>query len=759
MNATLTVQFSNIPQYLRVLDCWLVWKYVYIKGEAKPRKVPLYVSGGNRRGEQGSPEDRAKLATYEQALTRYKQGGVDGIGIAMLPDWGLIGLDFDNCVTDGVVLPEVDLLVSDFYAEISPSGKGIRAFMAGQLPDRKSRAEGDIWGFEVFHGKGFLTITGNLLPGLDLLIDLNALPPVSSDILSLYEQRFGASKASYVAIQAKDNFDYFVPRTGLSIDEIKNHLSKLDPSMGQDEGWLKAGMAIHHETVGVEEGFNIWDDWSSAGVQYPGSDALLTRWKSFGKERNARPVTARWLISAAKKQMGTILDPQDYMGMARQFIDRAFHNSEGVTLVRANNTWYAHDGYSYREKDEALVNASAWNWLDTAQKKLKSPEGALGSFNPTRMIVDNLLQATRAQTLVENVKAPCWLPGYTGPNPLELVSLANGLFHIPTRTLHPHTVGFFAVNALPYPWDPIGKPDDWLKFLDDIWPDDEESKNTLQEMFGYLLTPDVSQQKMFLIKGPKRSGKGTIARVLNSLLGHANVCGPSLSTLSGPFGLQSLIDKLVAIVPDARVSGRSDKQGIVEKLLMVSGQDNVTVDRKHNTAWTGTITARFVMFTNEMPQLGDASGALASRFVTLIMTKSFLGNEDLGLTAKLEKELSKIFLWAIEGRDRLQKRGYFLQPKSAAAAVDALGKINSPITAFVEDACELGVGFEVKKDELYDSYRQWCHEDGRTHIIAKDRFCENLLDAVPGLGRSRPWEGSIRVHKFTGLRLKPSYNA
>lgn len=76
----------------------------------------------------------------------------------------------------------------------------------------------------------------------------------------------------------------------------------------------------------------------------------------------------------------------------------------------------------------------------------------------------------------------------------------------------------------------------------------------LRTWFGYCLTGDTSQQKMLLIVGPKRSGKGTIARVLTRLIGNGNVSGPTTSSLAGPFGLQPLIGKTLAIVSDAGIS-------------------------------------------------------------------------------------------------------------------------------------------------------------------------------------------------------------
>ena len=71
------------------------------------------------------------------------------------------------------------------------------------------------------------------------------------------------------------------------------------------------------------------------------------------------------------------------------------------------------------------------------------------------------------------------------------------------------------------------------------------------------LTGDTRQQKALLIVGPKRSGKGTIGRILTHLVGTGNVAGPTISGLARVFGLQPLIGKSVAIVSDARFAGEN----------------------------------------------------------------------------------------------------------------------------------------------------------------------------------------------------------
>jgi hypothetical protein len=90
---------------------------------------------------------------------------------------------------------------------------------------------------------------------------------------------------------------------------------------------------------------------------------------------------------------------------------------------------------------------------------------------------------------------------------------------------------------------------------------------------GYLLVPDTSQQKILMLIGPPRSGRGTIGRVIRSLVGLDNVTAPTLSGMATNFGLAPLIGKTVAVIHDARLSGRADAQVIVERLLSISGED------------------------------------------------------------------------------------------------------------------------------------------------------------------------------------------
>lgn len=78
-------------------------------------------------------------------------------------------------------------------------------------------------------------------------------------------------------------------------NDIGSMLEVLNPNSNYEE-WVAVGMAVHHATDGA--GFDLWDNWSSAGDSYPGNGELLFKWSSFGK--CSAPVTAGTLVHLAK---------------------------------------------------------------------------------------------------------------------------------------------------------------------------------------------------------------------------------------------------------------------------------------------------------------------------------------------------------------------------------------------------------------------------------------------------------------------------
>jgi putative DNA primase/helicase len=331
----------------------------------------------------------------------------------------------------------------------------------------------------------------------------------------------------------------------------------------------------------------------------------------------------------------------------------------------------------------------------------------------------------------------------------------NGLLHLPSGELHPATPDFFGLHATDVAFDRSApEPAEWLAFLRERWPGVAESIDALQEWFGLCLSVDTSHQKIMLLVGPKRSGKGTIARVLTRLLGLDSVAAPTLASLSTNFGLAPLIGKPLAIIGDARLGTRTDQSIIAERLLSISGKDVQTIDRKYLPAWTGRLKTRFSILTNELPRLTDASGALASRFIVLILTESFFGREDHALSSRLVAELPGILNWARDGFIRLRNRGYFRQPESARDAINELEALTSPVGAFIKERCLVEPGARVECQHLFEQWSAWAKANGRREAGTAQVFGRDLRAAVPGIRTVRPRTGVDRIRVYEGITLR-----
>ncbi len=471
------------------------------------------------------------------------------------------------------------------------------------------------------------------------------------------------------------------------------------------------------------------------------------------------PKYARDQIQNAREKVSDeppVLHPKTPMKSAREFVAR-----ERSDLLHYNGDWLAYEAAAYAELEDATVRRDLYHFLEQAKmpptEKQKEAGLRVGDdFRPDTTSVNHVLDALRAvaHRPRDSFKPPCWLDG-EGPPARELVACRNGLLHLPTGDLLDHTPRFFTRNALTFDYDAAAPaPSGWLAFLETLWPDEPEAVTLLQEIFGYLLIPDTSQQKIFLMVGPTRSGKGTIARVLTELVGPPNICAPSLADFGETFGLEPLLGKQLAILSDVRLDGKANHAAIAESLLKISGEDTVTVKRKFKSAWDGRLGVRFMLLSNLMPRFSDASPALANRFVPLLMDQSFLGREDHDLLTKLLPELPGILNWAIDGWRRLRERGRFNLPQSSRDAIQQLIELAAPVATFMREECELDPEGEVAKAELFDRWKNWCDRNG-TLPGALNSFSMQLYAATSARVRSKKSrKGDDRVMVFAGLRLK-----
>lgn len=450
--------------------------------------------------------------------------------------------------------------------------------------------------------------------------------------------------------------------------------------------------------------------------------------------------------------------PSNPMAVARRLAPD-WHSETGRLLLRRwRGSWMRWADSCWQEMDDQVVRASLYRRLEHARYVAgtdKDGEPDVRDWAPTKPKIGNLLDAIAAITLLpSHIDAPAWTgepPDGDGRSPI--VACRNGLLRITDRQLLPHTPDFFNQVSVPFAYDPHARAPAWERFLRQVWPQDQQSVDALQEWFGYVLSGRTDQQKIMLMVGPTRSGKGTIARVLAELVGRGNIAGPTLAGLGSSFGLSSLLGKPLAVISDARLSGRDGGQ-VVERLLTISGEDTIDIDRKFRDPWTGKLPTRLMILSNELPNFGDSSGVIARRFIVLNMTVSWLGKEDTNLTGKLAAEMPGILNWALDGLARLEANGRITEPASSREAVTTMQDTASPTSAFVRECCTTGPDLAVPVDALWTAWKQWAEDNGIRSIGTKQMLGRNLQSVIPQLRRARPRDDDGRqVPTYTGITL------
>ncbi len=207
------VETDNIPTELKTTDRWVLWSFKQADG--KWAKVPVVSRGSgffpiNCHSPTNHKSFGNVLVEYQRTMDYTPTEGADlwadGVGFVLSDADNIVGLDCDNCIDEIDEEGEVDMTPSgeafyEFwetqgaYIEISPSGKGLRAFVRGKLPENMKLKTGvtveeNTCTWEVYDSKRYFTVTG------DCMNEVEQLPLVSDEDWANYREYMGTRSLS-----------------------------------------------------------------------------------------------------------------------------------------------------------------------------------------------------------------------------------------------------------------------------------------------------------------------------------------------------------------------------------------------------------------------------------------------------------------------------------------------------------------------------------------------------------------------------------
>lgn len=269
----LAPKFESFPPELLNNDRWVVWD---------ERKVPYDPKALNSKA---SSIDLSSWGSFTQAHTAYSEGGWSGVGFVLNGD-GVAGVDIDKCIDDGIPDPQAIRLLEELdapYIEISPSGKGLRAF--GYAEPLRTGTRGELNGLKVefYTTKRYLTVTGHTIKS-EHLRRFNKFAELARRVGRPTEDT--ECNSSISSISSVGSQISWPPQTiptqvgerHCKLFQLARWLKGIEPDASKDTQYqlVKKWFENHLSVIGTKEFGVTWADWQNAWtkVKHPFGQTL-----------------------------------------------------------------------------------------------------------------------------------------------------------------------------------------------------------------------------------------------------------------------------------------------------------------------------------------------------------------------------------------------------------------------------------------------------------------------------------------------------
>jgi len=259
---------------------------------------------------------------------------------------------------------------------------------------------------------------------------------------------------------------------------------------------------------------------------------------------------------------------------------------------------------------------------------------------------------------------------------------------------------------------------------------------TIWELIGYLMFAGNPLQKAVMLIGTGRNGKGTLLRVITSVLGEQNISAVTLQGFAREkFHRAELFNKL------ANVAGDLDSTYMPEtgQFKSITGGDHIYAEYKGQQGFKFRAHAVPVFSANEIPASADATSGYFERWIVIKFPHSFAGREDPGLEARLTTadELRGVAAKAIPALRGLMERQRFAETESAVEAKQEFRRASDPVTSWIEERCHVDPALgSIKRTTMYENYKGWASANGHQALSAR-KFNGRVLGFGGGISQVR----------------------
>jgi P4 family phage/plasmid primase-like protien len=294
------------------------------------------------------------------------------------------------------------------------------------------------------------------------------------------------------------------------------------------------------------------------------------------------------------------------------------------------------------------------------------------------------------------------------------------------------------------PYKPVvGECPMFMQFLYDCFGDDDlglEQIKMLQEYIGAaLLGIAAIYERVAMFKGPGRSGKGTVQKIIEALFPATARCAVTPARWDSEYYAASLAGKRLNVVGELP----DDEPIPAAAFKSVIGRDTITGRHPTHRPFQFRNAAAHIFSSNHFVFTKDHSDAFYTRWLLFGFNNSRIGKEDtivVGLVDKMIEagEMPAICAWAFQGGKRVVERGWFQTSRMHDLLMAQWQRRTSTLMEFIQDGdeCHLGSTSEhfCRRAAFYEAYSRWCRDSNRRPLGKQRLYDEMETSAVAKLG-------------------------
>lgn len=311
--------------------------------------------------------------------------------------------------------------------------------------------------------------------------------------------------------------------------------------------------------------------------------------------------------------------------------------------------------------------------------------------------------SARVKSIVYLAHLLCEKPDDLWDRDENLLVCQNGVIHIRTRQLRPHSPLDYITSGVPYKYDPAATCPSWDLALTAISPEEAEF---LAEYTGLCMTHITKYDASVWLIGPPGSGKSTIVEGIQSVVGEGRSVQFSLPDMEkSRFALANLAGKTLAFASENPGKFFHAASTIND---IVSGVP-IRCERKFRDAVDIRPTVKVLWAMEKFPRIPDNAFGMFRRLKVINFYPLPRNQIDPDIRENVKTvDRSGILNWALDGLSRLMARGGFDIPDVISTRVDELKQRNDIPAVFIDECCVRGENLSVQSSELYEAYRDWC---------------------------------------------------